>query len=115
MSNVGVHPGGEQNPCPESGKASEAESEAFEGFDGVIATLSKSVGQANVECVQDVRPPVGEHFLNWLEPQLSIKLEGIMRASFEEFVMEEYGQYPDDYLENYDEYFKLDDLYGAHK
>lgn len=38
-----------------------------------------------------------------------------MRASFEEFVMEEYGQYPDDYLENYDEYFKLDDLYGAHK
>ena len=62
MSNVGVHPGGEENPCPESGKASEAESEAFEGFDGVIAALSKSVGQANVECVQDVRPPVGEHF-----------------------------------------------------
>lgn len=54
-------------------------------------------------------------FLNWLEPQLSIKLDGIMRASFEEFVMEEYGQYPDSYLENYDEYFKLDDLYGAHK
>lgn len=54
-------------------------------------------------------------FLNWLEPQLSIKLEGIMRASFEEFVMEEYGQYPDSYLENYDEYFKLDDLYCAHK
>ena len=29
--------------------------------------------------------------------------------------MEECGQYPDSYLENYDEYFKLDDLYGAHK
>ena len=67
LSNVGVCPGGEQNPCPESGKASEAESEAFEGFDGVIATLSKSVGQANVECVQDARPPVGEHFAAGLE------------------------------------------------
>ena len=54
-------------------------------------------------------------FLNWLELQLSIKLDGIMRASFEEFVMEKCGQYPDSYLENYDEYFKLDDLYGAHK
>ena len=62
MSNVGVSPRSEQNPCPEGGEVSEAEGEAFEGLDGVIATLSKSVGQANVECVQDVRPPVGEHF-----------------------------------------------------
>ena len=60
-------PGGEQNPCPESGKASEAEGEAFEGLDGVIAALSKTVGQANVECVQDVRPPVDEHFAAGLE------------------------------------------------
>ena len=43
MSNVGVSPRSEQNPCPESGKASEAEGEAFEGLDGVIATLSKSL------------------------------------------------------------------------
>ena len=52
LSNVGVHPGGEQNSCPESGKASEAEGEAFKGLDGVVTALSKTVGQANVECVQ---------------------------------------------------------------
>ena len=51
MSNVGVSPRSEQNPCPESGKASEAEGEAFERFDGVVAALRKTVGQANVECI----------------------------------------------------------------
>ena len=61
MSNVGVCSDGEENPCPESGKASEAEGETFEGFNGIVAALSKPVGQVNVECVQDVRPPVGEH------------------------------------------------------
>ena len=69
LSNVGVRPCGEQNPCPEGGEVSEAEGEAFEGFDGVIAALSKSVGQANVECVQDVRPPVDEHFAAGFELQ----------------------------------------------
>ena len=62
MSNVGVLSGDEQDSCPEGSEASEAESETFEGFDGVIAALSKSVGQANVECVQDVGTPVGKHF-----------------------------------------------------
>lgn len=32
LSNVGVCPGGEQNPCPEGTEASEAEGETFEGF-----------------------------------------------------------------------------------
>ena len=62
MSNVGVRPCSEENPSPEGTKDSEAEGEAFEGFDGVIAALSKSVGQAHVECVQNVGSPVGEHF-----------------------------------------------------
>ena len=43
LSNVGVRPCGEQNPCPEGGEVSEAEGEAFEGFDGVAAALGKSV------------------------------------------------------------------------
>ena len=66
LSNVGVCPRSEQNPCPKGREASEAEGEAFEGFNGVIAALSKTVGQANVECVQDVRPPVDEHFAEGL-------------------------------------------------
>ena len=69
LSNVGVLPGGEQNPCPKGREASEAEGETFEGLDGVIAALSKTVGQANVECVQDVRPPVDEHFAAGFELQ----------------------------------------------
>ena len=67
-------PGGEQNPCPEGSEASEAEGETFEGFNGVIAALSKSVGQANVECVQDVRPPVGEHFAAGLELRVQCQM-----------------------------------------
>ena len=51
LSNVGVCPGGEQNPCPEGTEASEAEGEAFEDFDGIVVAHSKSVGQVNVECV----------------------------------------------------------------
>ena len=61
LSNVGVRADGEQNSCPEGTEVSEAEGEAFEGFDGVVAALSKSIGQVNVECVQDVWPPVGKH------------------------------------------------------
>lgn len=57
-----MRPRSEENPCPESVKVSEAEGEAFEGFNGVVAALSKSVGQVNVECVQDVWTPVDEHF-----------------------------------------------------
>ena len=53
---------GEQNSCPEGTEVSEAEGEAFEGFNGVVAALSKSVGQVNVECVQDVTLPVYQHF-----------------------------------------------------
>ena len=33
----------------------------FEGFNGVVAALSKTVGQANVECVQNVGTPINEH------------------------------------------------------
>ena len=62
MSNVEVRPCSKENPRPEGAKDSEAEGEAFEGFDGVIAAFSKTVGQANVECVQNVGTPVGEHF-----------------------------------------------------
>ena len=51
LSNVGVRTRGKQNPNPEGVEASEAEGEAFEGFDGVVAALSKSVRQANVECI----------------------------------------------------------------
>lgn len=47
---MGVRPSGKQNPCPESGEDSEAEGEAFERFDGVVAAIGKSVGQANIEC-----------------------------------------------------------------
>ena len=61
LSNVGVRADGEQNSCPEGTEVSEAEGEAFEGFNGVVAALSKSVGQVNVECVQDVWPPVSKH------------------------------------------------------
>lgn len=60
MSNVGRIPNGEQNFCPEGAEVSEGE--AFEGFDGIVAAPSKSVGQVNVERVQDVWTPVGEHF-----------------------------------------------------
>ena len=67
MSNVGACPHSEQNSCPESSKVSEAEGETFEGFDNVVAALGKAVGQANVECVQDVGAPVGEHFAAELE------------------------------------------------
>ena len=51
LSNVGVRTRDKQNPSPEGAEASEAEGEAFEGFDGVAAALSKSVGQVNVECI----------------------------------------------------------------
>ena len=62
LSNVGVRHCCEENPCPEGTEVSEAEGEAFESLDGVVAALSKSVGQANVECVQDVGLPMCEHF-----------------------------------------------------
>ena len=51
LSNVGVRADGEQNSCPEGTEVSEAEGEAFEGFNGVVAALSKSVGQVNVEYI----------------------------------------------------------------
>ena len=60
LSNVRVCPGSEQNSCPKGSEVSEAEGETFEGFDSIVAALSKTVGQANVKCVQDVRLPVGE-------------------------------------------------------
>ena len=47
LSNVGVRHCCEENPCPEGIEVSEAEGEAFESLDGVVAALSKSVGQAN--------------------------------------------------------------------
>ena len=51
LSNVGVRTRGKQNPGPEGAAVSEAEDDAFEGFDGIVAALSKSVRQANVECI----------------------------------------------------------------
>ena len=46
-----MSPRSEKNPSPEGAEASEAEGEAFEGLDGIVAALSKSVGQVNVECI----------------------------------------------------------------
>ena len=47
---------GEKDPRPESTKVSEAEGEAFEGLDSVVATLSKSGGLHNIgDGLQDNR------------------------------------------------------------
>lgn len=59
MSKAGGESLRQTEPYSEGAETSEAEGETFEGFDGVTADLCKTVGQMNVECVQNVRPPVG--------------------------------------------------------
>lgn len=61
MSNVGVRISCEQNPGSKGSEVSEAESNALQSFDSIVAALRKTVGQVNVESVQDVRSPVAEH------------------------------------------------------
>ena len=42
MSNVGVRIGGEQNSGPKGSEVSEAESNAFKGFDSIVAVLRRA-------------------------------------------------------------------------
>ena len=61
MSNVGVWKKGEKDSGAEVTKASEAEGDSLEGLDGIVTTLGKPVGQANVKCVEYVGLPVLQH------------------------------------------------------
>ena len=48
MSNVGVRIGGEQNSGPKGSEVSEAESNAFKGFDGSMSNVG-----ARISCEQN--------------------------------------------------------------
>ena len=61
MSNVGARISCEQNSGSKGSEVSKAESNALQGFDSIVAALRKTVGQVNVESVQDVGSPVAEH------------------------------------------------------
>ena len=62
LSNVGVRGEVEEDSGSEGIEVSEAKGQSLQDLDGVVAALSKPVGQMKVESVQDIRFPVYEHF-----------------------------------------------------
>ena len=67
MSNVGVRRQGEEDSGSEGMEVSEAEGDAFQSLDCVVAALLKAVGQVAVESVEYIRFPVDEHLATGFE------------------------------------------------